>query len=118
MHELSWAWIGLAATAPLVAGWLAAAPLWRTGQPILGNLAGTMVVFGSAVALILRERIAIERAAQACLDQGTVCWPEPSAFMRFAIYAFIALCEVIVLFSVSLKAEEKYRRRGYAPEWR
>jgi hypothetical protein len=70
------------------------------------------------VALILRERLEIERAARVCLDQGVVCWPEPSAFTRFAVYAFIALFEVIVLFSLSLKAEEKYRRRGYAPEWR
>ena len=47
-----------------------------------------------------------------------MCWPDPSAFARYAIYAFIALFEVIMLFSVSLKVETKVRRRGYAPEWR
>jgi hypothetical protein len=118
MHELSWFWVGLAATLPMLVGWLVATPLWRTGQPILGNLAGTMVMFGAAVALILRERIAIERAELACIGQGFVCWPEPSAFTRFAVYAFIALFEVIALFIISLRADEKYRRRGYAPEWR
>jgi hypothetical protein len=42
----------------------------------------------------------------------------PSAFARYAIYAFIGLLEVIVLFSVSLTVERKIRRRGYDPEWR
>ena len=46
------------------------------------------------------------------------CWPNPSAFSRYAIYAFIALFEVMALFSLSLKVENKIRRRGYAPEWR
>ena len=64
------------------------------------------------------ERVELDRAAQACLDQGFVCWPEPAAFTRDAIYAFIALLEVIVLFSVSLRVEAKIRRRGYDPEWR
>ena len=45
-------------------------------------------------------------------------YPTPSAFARYAIYAFIALFEVMGLFSLSLKVETKIRRRGYAPEWR
>ena len=40
------------------------------------------------------------------------------AFTRFAIYAFIALFEVMGLFMLSLRVETKLRRRGYAPEWR
>jgi hypothetical protein len=56
--------------------------------------------------------------AQACFEAGTVCWPEPTAFTRFAIYAFIGLVEVFGLFSLSLVVEERVRRRGYAPEWR
>ena len=118
MNELNWSWIALALTAPSVAGALVAVPFWLKSEPIFGNLVGTAVIFGSAVGLILRERVELERLAQRCLDQGLVCWPEPSAFTRYAIYAFIALFEVMVLFSVSLKVEEKVRRRGYAPEWR
>ena len=118
MNELSWSWIALALTVPpLVAGPIAVL-IWRQGQPILGNLAGTAVIFGAAVGLILRERVDIERVTQACLDRGVVCWPDPSAFTRFAIYAFIALAEVMALFLLSLRVEEKLRRRGYAPEWR
>jgi hypothetical protein len=116
--DLNWPWIALALTVPGLVGALIAVPIWLKGQPIFGNLAGTAVIFAAAVGLILRERVELEHLAQACLDQGFVCSPEPSAFTRYAIYAFIALFEVMALFSVSLKVEEKVRRRGYAPEWR
>ena len=116
--HLSWPWIAIAMTVPLLAGGLLAFPLWWKGQPILGNIAGTTVIVAAAVALILRERVELDVAAAACIERGYVCWPEPSAFARFAIYAFIALVEMMVLFSVSLKVETTVRRRGYAPEWR
>jgi hypothetical protein len=118
MNELSWFWIALALTVPSLVGGLIAYPIWQKGQPILGNLAGTFVIFGAAVGLIMRERVEVERVSQACLDRGVVCWPDPSAFTRFAIYAFIALFEVMVLFMLSLRVEAKLRRRGYAQEWR
>ena len=118
MTHLNWFWIAIALTAPGVVAALIAYPVWLQGHPILGNLAGTAVLFGAAVAFILRERIELDRAAQVCLDRGFVCFPEPSAFARFAIYAFIALIQIMVLFTVSLKVETKIRRRGYAPEWR
>ena len=118
MHELNWMWIAIALVAPTLAGGLVALPIWLKGQPILGNLAGTAVIFSGAVALILRERLELDRLAQVCLEQGFVCFAEPSAFARYAIYSFIALFEVMALFSLSLKVEHKLRRRDYAPEWR
>jgi hypothetical protein len=118
VNELSWFWIALGLTVPPLAAALVAWPPWLKGEPILGNLAGTAVIFASAIALILRERVDLDRLAQACLDQGFVCLPDPSAFTRYAIYAFIGLFEVMVLFYVSLRVETKVRRRGYAPEWR
>jgi hypothetical protein len=105
-------------TAPPLAGVLVAFPIWRTSQTILGNLAGTVVIFGSAFALILREYVQLDRLTRACLDAGLVCWPEPSAFARYAIYAVIGLIEVFGLFAVSLRVEERIRNRNYAPEWR
>jgi hypothetical protein len=77
-----------------------------------------MAIFGAAFVLILRESVELQRVTQACLDAGTVCWPEPSAFMRYAIYAVIGLIEVFALFTFSLKVEERIRNRAYAPEWR
>jgi hypothetical protein len=105
-------------TVPPIAGWLIALPFWRKNEMILGNLMGTILIFGAAVALIVRESIQINSAIAACLDAGYTCWPVPSAFVRYAIYATIALVEVVVLFSWSLRVEQKMRNRHYAPEWR
>ena len=100
------------ATAPPVVGVLFAYPFWRSRQPILGNIAG------SALSLILRESAELDGIGRRCIDAGYYCFPSPSAFSRYAVYAFIALFEVFALFTVSLKVEEKIRRSGYDPEWR
>jgi hypothetical protein len=117
MAGLNWFWISIMATAPWMVAVLLALPFWRSRQMTLGSIVGTAVIFGTAIGLILREYVEIDRIAQDCLDAGTVCFPEPSAFTRFAIYAFIGLLEVFALFMFSLKAEERRRRRDYAPEW-
>lgn len=118
MNGFNWFWIAMAATVPFPAALLVAWPLWRARQPILGNIAGTAVLFAAGFAAIFREHIELDRIVQACLDGGTVCWPEPSAFTRFALYASIAMIEVFALFSLSLKVEDRIRRRDYAPQWR
>lgn len=115
--DLSWSWIALMAIVPLLIGILVSFPLWRGSQMTLGNIAGTAVIFGFAMALIMREYVVLDRITKACLDAGDVCWPQPSAFTRFAIYAFIGLIEVFALFIFSLKFEERVRRRDYAREW-
>jgi hypothetical protein len=118
MTEMKWWWIAFALTVQPLLGLAVVVPFWRRGQMIFGNIVGTALVFASAMGLILREYVELDRLSQACLDAGTVCWPTPSAFTRFAIYAFIALIEVFGLFSLSLIVDERVRRRNYAPEWR
>ena len=118
VSELNWFWIALGLTAAPAAGWLIAYPIWRMGMPILGNIAGTIVIFAIAIGLIMREHVELDRIVQACLAKGETCWPEPSAFTRFAIYASIGMLEVIALFASSLSVEAKRRRRGYDPQWR
>jgi hypothetical protein len=118
VNELSWFWIVLEATLAPVMGVLVAWPFWRKRQMIFGSIAGTALIFSSAIALILREYVELDRLEQQCLDAGNVCFADPSAFTRFAIYAFIALVEVFALFSLSLVVEVRIRRREYAPEWR
>ena len=115
---LNWFWISIQATAPLVLGHLLAYPFWRKNQAIFGNVVGTGVMFTSAFAMILREHAVMDILVQRCLDAGTTCWPEPAAFTRYAIYAFIALIQVFILFSLSLRVEEAQRSHDYAPEWR
>lgn len=118
MDGLNWVWIASMAMLPPAAAALVAYPLWQRSEPIFGNLAGTAVIFGSALALILREAAELDRIVRKCLDAGFICRPEPSAFARYALYAFIGLIEVVILFSWSLKVEQKIRDRDYAPEWR
>ena len=117
MTGLNWYWISLMATVPPIAALLVALLFWRSRQMTLGSIAGTAIIFGTAMALILREYVELDRITKECLDAGTTCWPEPSAFTRFAIYASIGLVEVFALFIVNLKVEERLRRRGYAKEW-
>lgn len=105
-------------TAPPLVGVLVAYPIWRTSQILLGNLAGAAVIFSAALALILRESVGLNRLTQRCLDAGYACWPEPSAFTRYAVYAFIGLIEVFGVFVWSLRVERLIRNRNYAPEWR
>jgi hypothetical protein len=116
--QLNWHYITLALTVPPLVGLLVAVPFWWKGRMTFGNIVATGVVFASAIGLILREYVELDRLTQECIDAGTVCWPVPSAFARFAVYASIGLLEVIVLFSLSLVVEERVRRRQYAPEWR
>lgn len=111
-------WIAVALTVPFAGGLGLAWAIWLTGQPILGNLAGSLVMFGAAVALIMRERVELDLAVSACIQAGAPCWPDPSAFTRFAIYAFIGLAQVIAIFTISVSVESRLRRRRYAPEWR
>lgn len=118
MHGLSWNWIGLQAVVPPLVALLAALPFWRRGQMIFGTIIGTAVVCAAGIALILREHVELDAIIQACFDEGTPCFPQPSDFTRFAIYAFVAIFEVFGLFLVSLAFEERHRRQQYAPEWR
>ena len=116
--ELSWFWIVLQAIVPPIVALLIAWPCWMKSQPILGNLAGSAVIFAAAMVLIVRESVEIDRLTRACLDAGYTCWPDPSAFTRYAIYAFIGLLAVFGLFLWSLRVERRMRNRNYAPEWR
>jgi hypothetical protein len=115
---LNWYWISVMGTAPLAMGLLVGYLFWRKGDSIFGNLIATGIIFSSAFGMIWREHVEIDRIVQACIEAGNPCFPEPAAFTRYAIYAFIALFEVFVVFTMSLRVEERIRNRDYAPEWR
>ena len=106
------------ATIPFLAALPLAYLFWRGREPILGNIVATALIFSAAFAMIWREHIELDRIVKGCIDAGFTCWPQPSAFTRFAIYAFIGLIEVFMVFSLSLRVEDRIRRRDYAPEWR
>lgn len=118
MNDLNWGWIAFMATAPGVLGVLLAYVCWRRSEIILGNLAGSAIILASAFALIFRESAEVDRVTRACLDAGYTCWPVPSAFIRYAVYAGLGFTEVVALFLVSLSVERRIRNQHYAPEWR
>lgn len=118
MTGLNWSYIATMASAPLAAGVVIAYLFWRRSEAIFGNLAATGIIFTAAFAMIWREHLQLDAALQQCLDAGFACYPHPSAFTRFAIYAFIGLLEVFIVFLLSLRVEQRQRRRDYAPEWR
>lgn len=119
MDHLNWYWVTISLIVPPLAGGLVALPFWRKNQAIFGNIFATVIIFSAAFGMIMREHIELDHLVQACLESAQeVFSPEPGAFARFSVYAFIALFQVIVLFSLSLKVDERMRRRGYAPEWR
>jgi hypothetical protein len=113
----NWYWITWQLAAPLL-GLLLTFPFWRKAEMIFGNIIGSAAILVWALALIFREYVEIDRTVQACLEAGRTCWPEPSAFARFAAYASIGLGEVFLLFAVSLAVERRIRNRDYAVEWR
>ena len=115
---LNWYWIAIQSTAAPVLALLLAVPFWRKAEMIFGNIVGSGLVLGWAIVLILLEYIEVDRSVQACIDAGTTCWPEPSAFARFAIYASIGMAEVFLIFTISLAVERRISNRNYAPEWR
>ena len=80
MNGLNWYWIGLEASVVPILGVLFALPLWLKEQPVFGNIAGTVVIFGSAFALIMREHMQIEAMVGTCLEGGIPCFriPTPS----------------------------------------
>jgi len=118
VNGLSWEWIGVMATVPFILGALVAYPVWLKQESILGSLAGAAIIIATAFALIFRESAEVDRVTRACLAENYTCWPVPSAFVRYAIYAAIGMVEVIVLFLWSLRVEQEIRNRNYAPEWR
>ena len=82
VHGLNWSWIALMCTAPLPLAAAVAILLWRRNEPILGTLAGTVVIFGSARGFSLRESVAVDRRRRHGLDAGWWGWPQGSAFSR------------------------------------
>jgi ABC-type dipeptide/oligopeptide/nickel transport system permease subunit len=118
MIGLNWWWIAVMVVVPPLLAPPVAYVIWRRGEMILGNLAGSAVILGTALGLILRESAEIDRVMRACIDAGYSCPPEPSAIVRHAVYAGIGFLEVAALFMASLRFERRQRDRRYAPEWR
>lgn len=113
--------IAAALTAPTGLAFLAAWPFWvKAKETIVGNTIGALIVTMSVFGLIAREYIDIERARRRCeeLTRGVCAADTAGAFMKFAIYGFIGLAEIVALFVVADLIEHRRKERQYASEWR
>ena len=118
MNGLNWHWISIELTVAPLLGLLVAFPFWRKGGMIFGNIVGTALIFGWAFALIFREHIESIAMVRQCLEDGMVCWPEPSAFTRYGdLRVYCADRSVRPVLAESRRGK-KLRDRDYAPEWR
>ena len=116
---MNWFWIAIALVGPTALGFLVAWPLWRNGQGTFGSTVGASVIFMCAAGLIGREYMELERLTEACIEAtGYECLFEPSPFMRFAIYAGIALVEVFFIFDAGIRADQRAYRRQFPSEWK
>jgi hypothetical protein len=91
-------------------------------NPTIGAILGALPIFIATVALIGREFIAIQRFYGQChalLEKHIVCRDlSPDDFTRFAIYCFIGMVEVFVLFYMSAVIDGHKREAEFALPWR
>src|SRR6187397_1887600 len=119
MDELNWSRIASMVLVVFPAGLLVAALMWRKQQGLLGNLAGMAVIFWTAIVFILKESTELDALINNCIDAGsTNCFPSGNSFSCYAVYAFLALAEIIAMFLIGLWVERRMRDRAYAPGWR
>jgi hypothetical protein len=116
--SMNWYWIVVALTVPAALAVLVALLYSVKGDPTIGAILGSGVVFASCVGLIGREYAELARLSERCLAAGIGCRVYPEPHMRFGIYACIALVQVFGLFLLGQWIEERNRRRTFAPEWR
>jgi hypothetical protein len=123
LTSLDWRWVAVGLTVPTLVGMLIAFAVWRWGKnPTIGAILGALPIFIATVALIGREFIAIQRFYGEChalLEKHIVCRDlSPDDFTRFAIYCFIGMVEVFVLFYMSAVIDGHKREAEFALPWR
>jgi hypothetical protein len=116
-------WVAVGLTVPTLVGMLTAFPVWRWGKnPTIGAILGAPPIFIATVALIGREFIEIQRFYRQChalLERHMVCHDlSPDDFTRFAIYCFIGMLQVFLLFYMSAVVEGRRREGEFDEPWR
>jgi hypothetical protein len=104
---MSWTQILVALTLPTAAGLLAAAPLWRWKQIIVGNAVGAGVAFGLTIALIGLSYVTQQRENEQCAAGLIHCVSRVDAHMPFLLYAFMGIVDACAIFWVGLVVEER-----------
>src|SRR5262245_56483438 len=106
---MSWLWIGIAFAAPTLLAILVAAPIWWQGDATVANVVGSGVAGLSIVLLILRENSMLVSIRLECATINLPCHIVPNDFTRFAIYAGIGFIDIMLVFLIGLRFEERRR---------
>jgi hypothetical protein len=113
-----WCGVLIALTVPTAVALLVTLLYSLKGDPMIGAILGSAVVFASSIGFIGHEFVELARLNQRCLAAEIACPVYPEPHMRFGIYCVVALLEVFAVFLLGQQLEERTRRRGFAPEWR
>jgi hypothetical protein len=110
--EMNMVWVAVAAVLPLVAGLLAAWPMWRRrARDEIGTIVGAGIILVFVVAFIAREYGEVEAVTARCIATNVGCRFVPKPFVRYAIFGGIGMVQVFVTFALGLSVEERLRRR-------
>lgn len=110
---MSWVHILIALGLPTGLGLLAAWPLWRFKQFIVGNAVGAGVAFAIVVGLIGIAFVTQQRENQQCIQGLIACVSRVDAHMPFLIYAFIGIVDACAIFWVGLVVEERHAPKAW-----
>lgn len=110
---MGWDQLLVAFVLPTLLGRLAAWPLWRRRQWIVGNAVGVGVLFTTVIFLIGSAYVEQQRANQDCVAGLIPCVSRVDAHMPFLTYALIAMIDACLLFWWALKAEERDAPQGW-----
>lgn len=116
--EINGSVILAAVTIPMIIAVLAAVPFWRRSIGTYGAVVGAALLALAALAFFLWDGVTITRALNACNAAGVLCPVKPTAFVRFAVFAFIAMGQTMTLFVIDLRLEQRRQQREFATEWR
>lgn len=110
---MSWLQILVALAMPTALGLLAAWPLWRWKQFVVGNAVGAGVAFALTIALIGLLYVAQERENEQCIAGLIHCVSRVNAHMPFLTYAFIGIVDACVIFWIGLMVEERQAPKSW-----
>lgn len=114
---MNWTEILIALALPTGLGLLAAWPLWRWKQIVVGNAVGAGVAFALTIGLIGLSYVAQQRENEQCAAGLIHCVSRVNAHMPFLLYAFIGVLDACAIFWIGLIAEERQAPKTwqYAP---
>jgi hypothetical protein len=104
---MTWGEVFVALTLPAGLGLLAAWPLWRWKQFIVGNAVGAGIAFVLTIGLIGLSYVTQQRENEQCAAGLIHCVSRVDAHMPFLLYALIGIVDACAIFWLGLIVEER-----------